>query len=138
VCTSPPSNAAVLAPLGTWVLLGRALQQFMPQPVEGPRSGGGVRRPLLARAKGQRRPLPARFMCRARNPQMNAGRCCGRTTLTEAEPALRTRSSLRRSSSAFRWIARQGLQPHGFVELDRRGHRPRAMPELLQRVFQPL
>jgi len=39
---------------------------------KGQRSGGGSGRPWLARAKGPTAPLPAAFMCRARNPQMNA------------------------------------------------------------------
>jgi len=135
--TSPLINAGpLLRPLHPGVSLRPCLCSFMPQPWKGPRSGGG-QAGLLARARANGA-APAAFLCvRARNPQMPcrlavfvANYSYLRRTCAEG-----TRSSSDAQFPAIRLDRRQGLQPHGFVELDfRRAIVSKAMPELLQRV----
>jgi len=75
VCTSPPfQSAAAGAP---WHL-GSSYCRALPSDSCLKASGRAtilrrVRRPLLARRRAKRRPLPAAFMCRARNLTDDAG-----------------------------------------------------------------
>jgi len=75
VCNLSHQLRPLLPPLGTWFSRAVALQSFMPQPVEGPRSGGGSSGPApwpRARAHGA---AAARLCAGLRKPMMMQARC---------------------------------------------------------------
>jgi len=108
VYLSAINAAAAGAPWHLGSSYGRALQAFMPQPVEG-HDLRRVRAALLGPRQGPTAPLPRRLCCPGSEPtddwQDSAVFVANYSYSTEAEPAAETAIQLKNAQFHIRWIA---------------------------------